>query len=436
MIFIHTRTTLSGISRLFLTSLIVILLIPFIVADEMDIHNGAMTRIETTHQEWVTTKQTGQEKGLIFWTADKFDKKAHIGWIVDNSKYLGNTQPKILTDCNHMPIKDDKNKDITLKYETAKCDGVDCWSIALTDAKAVNVPDCITIGEQSMVSVYMNISKVVHEFDGKQINATLLKEVGGEFVHAPDDLFIRETDNIKFGAIDNYPDVEQRYKYMFDSTDYIYRESSNRFYIITGREDVDLMRYKEQREYIDVSDVCLTPYLMNTTSLNGSIIEEIFYNNTCIFNLTNNNESNFLHVTFMCNNYTDGKCYIDPEFQTEEVNLSKGYYNNTLYDASIVTTCSNDISLKTHWRLLGNGTTIGDHSCNSSNDATATVTTTTVPTTTTTLINAKVFRWNVTDLHLNAESGVNESYIEMICLDVYRGLSLCYNITTGNWSKI
>jgi hypothetical protein len=61
-------------------------------------------------------------------------------------------------------------------------------------------------------------------------------------------------------------------------------------------------------------------------------------------------------------------------------------------------------------------------------------TVTTTPAATTTLVNVKVFRWNVSQLHVDAESDVNESFIEKICLDLYRGTSICYNITSNSWS--
>jgi len=105
---------------------------------------------------WKLMSATGEEQNLTLWILNESDKKTELGFIIKEGKTYNNLQDKELYDENGSLILDDKNKSISLKYETAKCGGQDCYHISLTDAQAVNIEEYIKLRNESIVIEYTN----------------------------------------------------------------------------------------------------------------------------------------------------------------------------------------------------------------------------------------------------------------------------------------
>jgi hypothetical protein len=112
--------------------------------------------ITTNVSEWKLITATGEEVNLTLWTANAKDKKTQIGFIIKEGKTYNTAVDKYLFYEDNTPILDDKNKPIALKYETAKCGGLNCYHISLTSAQAVNIDNYVKLGNQSLVIGYIN----------------------------------------------------------------------------------------------------------------------------------------------------------------------------------------------------------------------------------------------------------------------------------------
>jgi hypothetical protein len=95
------------------------------------------------------------DTGFTPYLANSKDKKTTIGLIPNNNSCSG-MLPKRLYNELGQEIKDDKNKPIDLKCESSKCNGLNCYSISLTTAQAVNIDNYIKIGSQSTTYEYLN----------------------------------------------------------------------------------------------------------------------------------------------------------------------------------------------------------------------------------------------------------------------------------------
>ena len=262
-------------------------------------------KIVSSNPSWKIVDTTGDFDVYI---ANATDKKTHIGWFIKPSKDVSSVikTDRVLSDCSGNLIKDNKNKDITLKYETNKvpcsheadgmCDG---YFARLTDASAVNIQDCITLNP---TVVYQNDSKIVFEGSDFNVDVTLFKFNGEEFVNAPKDIFINTSNpnKLKYGATDNSLSENElaRYKYVLESDLGIAFEKEGWYYFYYDRNNLD--------SYIhtDFRDICrkrFEPY--NITIGNRT---QTLYNKTanCSYTL----EDNRIIVEF-----TSDK-YIDPNF--------------------------------------------------------------------------------------------------------------------------
>ncbi len=121
-------------------------------------------------QQWDVESKTGEESQLTFWTSNKSNKKTSFGFLPPNNDCTGWSEKKA-TYNNGTDILDDKNKPITLKCESSKCDGQNCYYISLTDAKAVNIDKYFKLGDNSFIVSYQKT--IVYTFDWGQTNITL-----------------------------------------------------------------------------------------------------------------------------------------------------------------------------------------------------------------------------------------------------------------------
>lgn len=114
---------------------------------------------------WKVAGSDSIEKLMVVNISDQKDKKTQFCFVYENpSDETGNNQPRTLSYHNGTPILDDKNKQISLKFESSKCQWEgqtrNGYNIVLTDASAVNIDDNFKLGN-SVYLVYNNNSQLV-----------------------------------------------------------------------------------------------------------------------------------------------------------------------------------------------------------------------------------------------------------------------------------
>lgn len=247
-----------------------------------------------TGQSWKILDTTGNFDTYI---ANSTDKKTHIGWYLKNgieptSVDLTDRQ---LYDCSGNIILDDKAKAITLKYETNKvpnereADGMsDGYFLRLTDASARNIDSCVQLNP---TVVYQNDSMILYNDNYLEINVTLKKHNGEDFIIAPDEVWLDTTnpEGIKYGATDNSLGEGElaRYQYELTSTGMAY-EKEKWHYFYSDFDNLDTYTF------VDFRDICnrrFEPY--NVTRFNNRTNETVIitkYNESadCTFTLEEN----------------------------------------------------------------------------------------------------------------------------------------------------
>ena len=179
---------------------------------------------------WQVQKATGQEAELTFWKLDAKDKKTELGWIPP-AGCTGWTD-QFLYDQENNLILDDKSKSITLKCESSKCGGQDCYHISLTDAASVNIDEFIQLGENSQIVTYQNQTKLNYQLDFADVNITLFKNISGNYTNQINDVWVyHDTEKDKFGANDSSNEGVESYKYVIESDSPILKKQ-NFFYEI------------------------------------------------------------------------------------------------------------------------------------------------------------------------------------------------------------
>jgi len=170
---------------------------------------------------WQQIKATGEEADLIFWTSST-DKKAELGWIPKSGSCSGWVD-KYLYDVNGNTILDDKPKSITLKCESAKCGGANCYHISLTQAQAINIDTHVRLGNNSQVVEYQNESRLNYQLDFADVNITLYKNISGNWNNTIKDIWVYSNeDSDKFGANDSSNEGLEVYKYKVESSGEIF----------------------------------------------------------------------------------------------------------------------------------------------------------------------------------------------------------------------
>ena len=147
-----------------------------------NLNNAQISPQSNSDAQWTVIKSTGWENdNFKVWFSNLKDKKTQICLVPRNDVTLASTPTLTIYNKDGTPILDDKDKTITLKYESSKCDGKDGYTITLTDAQAININDYIKFGEHSIVIEYQNISRVNYQGDWFDLNATLYIDFDGKF---------------------------------------------------------------------------------------------------------------------------------------------------------------------------------------------------------------------------------------------------------------
>jgi hypothetical protein len=289
--------------------------------------------VETSTGKWVNTRATGSETNLTFWKLSD-DKKTELGWIPKSGSCIGQVD-KLIYGSNGLPIKDDKNKNILVKCETAKCGGANCYHISLTEAQAVNVNDYIKLGTNSNVVQYLNGTLVKLVLGNKDINAKIYKNVVGVYNEYPNVLFgYYNLEKYKFGANDTSENLSSwnQYKYdIFSEFDVSLIEGNYYF------EDVGI------RVLVDFEDICNKNRLVivnntyNYTQTAGCVISN--YSDFEYYNIPDlegniiqvSKKINHIAVTFWSNSE------IDPSYIYNNYPESNMLLNRTVFEGNNMT---------------------------------------------------------------------------------------------------
>ncbi len=163
---------------------------------------GNITPIVLDNGQWKVTHTTDYDYTLYI--ADLKDKKTTLGLIPNNGVCPKDT--KQLYDRDNNLILDDKDKPITLKCESSKCDGKNCYSITLTDAQAVNIDDYVRIGEESTTYEWVDSILYIYDTDTYDVNGFEIEIYTDETkIESPDIKWVE--DNPTDNKIDFYPNL-------------------------------------------------------------------------------------------------------------------------------------------------------------------------------------------------------------------------------------
>ncbi len=232
--------------------------LPIVSSSMMDPENYGTLAVVEGKSSWQNIKAIGDESDLTFWTTNKDDKKAEIGWIPNSGSCAGQVDKNLYHE-NNSAIVDDQDKEITLKCESSKCSGQNCYHLSLTEAQAINIDTYVKLGETSSIIVYQNESRLNYQLDFASINITLLKNVSGIFQTQINDIFVNYVDETyKFGANDSSNNGTEMYKYVLESGVPIYNKG-NRYYVRNPIpiESGGIMKYNYyEAHYFDFGDIC------------------------------------------------------------------------------------------------------------------------------------------------------------------------------------
>ncbi|MHA1201314.1 MAG: LamG-like jellyroll fold domain-containing protein [Candidatus Heimdallarchaeaceae archaeon] len=271
--------------------------------------------IQTGNASWNFIKATENESGLILWTANAKDKKTEIGFIPPNNDCTG--QPDKFLYNQTGKILDDKDKNITLKCESSKCDGQNCYHISLTDAQAINVGEYLKLGETSAVVSYQNQTSIHYDAGFAQFIATIKKNISGNYDNNVNDLFITYyPERTKFGGNDTSNTGLEHYKYELVADVPLYNEDYNVYFKDPIPKFTSIGQYYEGHNF-DFSDICL-----NESAQCEFIYNENFNNET---NLTN-----YLYEIYFYSGW-----FIDPVFTITDLNTSGVTSNVTIEGAGL-----------------------------------------------------------------------------------------------------
>lgn len=282
---------------------------------------GANIGAIQTEAQWNVIKSTGYEgDNFKFYSSNLKDKKVQLCWVIKDGIDPASVDKsnRILYNGNGEAILDDKNKKITLKYETAKCNGKDGYNIDLTNAQAININNYVQLGNNTIGVAYQNISMVSYQTDWFELNATLYINIDGDWNNTINDIFVFDyEDKDKFGANVTGFEGTQQFKYIIES-DQTIREFRGRYYISNN----------EEKHNIGLNDIC-DPRLNDTF-----ISEELGYDGRELFNpnCTFNLENNKLEVEFYAEEF-DGIINVDPTITIDDVNSYASVNNNVSTNA-------------------------------------------------------------------------------------------------------
>ena len=186
---------------------------------------------------------------------DSKTKKTELGWLPPNNDCTG-WGDKNLFNNDGTEILDDKDKAITLKCESAKCSGKNCYHISLTDAQAVNINSFIQLGNNSIVSEYQSINLIQYTDEWFDLNILLSMNVSNTWNNTINDVWISTSgESRKFGA--NYTSINEtiRFKYSVNSTIEIKNNYGYNYYLERKQTNSQGGSFTE-RHNIKFGDIC------------------------------------------------------------------------------------------------------------------------------------------------------------------------------------
>ena len=319
--------------------------------------------------QWNIIKSEGNEDNFKVIFTNLKDKKTDICFVLKDGVNPGDVDltDKLIYDEYGNEILDDKDKTMTIKYESSKCndDGTmkDGYHLSLTEIQSINIDDSIKIGEESLVMIYEETKEILFSIsDTQNISAKLYWDINGDrsdWNNTVNDLFVNfNKDKWKFGAI--HEGIEwERYKYVLSSEARI-ENRNGKYYFRDGSGG-----YK-----LDPSDICSK--INNVTNetadcqFNSYTITKKVYDSEfdTWYNVT---DKYVLEIEF----YSDS--FIDPSFTFENLE-TESTLNNLRFEPDNSTHLSlNDSSIVGYWNFDSNisQTTVYDYSDND-NDGTIT----------------------------------------------------------------
>jgi hypothetical protein len=245
--------------------------------------------------QWNIIKSDGDEDNFKVIFTDLKDKKTDICFVLkDGIKETDiDLTSKVLYDVSDSAILDDKDKEVIIKYETAKCNdnGIikDGYHLSLTEAQAFNIDEYIKLGENSLEMTYEEQKEIVFSLDkNNNVSIRIFWDINGDksdWDNSINNLFTKSSDDWwKFGAFHN-GSVWERYKILIESDAMFVKENGN--YVFIGDDRIPL----------NVSDIC--------SKTNGVLTAD------CQFNPYTSNGKYFLEIEF----WSDSD--IDPTFEEE-----------------------------------------------------------------------------------------------------------------------
>jgi len=272
--------------------------------------------------QWNVLKSTGEESNTQIIFTNQKDKKTQICIASDINfgvRYLYNE------DGSRLKEYDEQNKttkDIKeIKWESAGCDingtKYNGYTITLTNAQfPINQIPYVRFGNQTIVLVYQNTSKLEYSLAWANIDVILYKNISGNYSNTVNDLFVYyNEDNYKFGATDTIENdtALNNYKYQLKSNIPITKEG-NILYV----QNPVLIKTKDYSWYenhdFDFTDICSRGFnAWNTTEeIEGENYTITHYNDTadCKFSsyeveIDENNTDYYYEVTFLSDKNID-----------------------------------------------------------------------------------------------------------------------------------
>lgn len=141
----------------------------FTTEDALITNKEPPIKVKTVDYEWQVLRQSGNEANFDVIFANAKDKKTDICFVLKNgiNPITVDLTDKALYQNDGAPVLDNKNKPITIKYETSKClvNGTykNGYHILLTEAEAININEYIRLGENSIELGYKPIEVIVYQ---------------------------------------------------------------------------------------------------------------------------------------------------------------------------------------------------------------------------------------------------------------------------------
>ncbi|MBI2499597.1 LamG domain-containing protein, partial [Candidatus Woesearchaeota archaeon] len=305
--------------------------------------------IKSSESSWVITKQAGNEDNFKVIFVDIKDKNTDICFVlkegVNGAKV--DLSDKQLYNRNGTSVLDDKNKEITLKYEAAKCNdnGVmkDGYYISLTNAQSVNIDDYIQLGNSTLVMEYQETKLINYQDSWFDLNIQLFANTSNKWDNIENKTWIKS--NNKFGADFNATNETTYFHYQINSTVPILKKDSFTYYLEKTETNPSGGIFTQQHK-IDFGDICAVELTLNESE---DIIDS--FDPKCVFNLYIRDSplstpEYLLNVTFYANyDSIKGLIDIDPTISVDTTTSAQAIDTNITREANFNHLTLNDSSL-------------------------------------------------------------------------------------------